>query len=258
MKRPHDPVTQRYVGTTGDIKKDLSQEQLAAIGAVAMAYNKVEEEIEDLFGIATKLEGQMLLEVGTRINGIDGKIAIIKSAADTFGLEEDDKKQLAEALGNGVFVLLKGYRDSIIHSRLINAAIGVGIRYDKRAKINEVLLSKAALNALYDHLLALANELQMAASVFILSIDIYGHAAGDQERASFEAGRQENSAQFRRCQNRRQSLPPIPGFPSEQEFREADVEWKQARQSERTAAFLLLVRRRRARHHRSRHPPSHP
>jgi hypothetical protein len=40
MKCTHSATTRRYVGTTGDIKKDLSQEQLAAIGAVAMAYNK--------------------------------------------------------------------------------------------------------------------------------------------------------------------------------------------------------------------------
>jgi hypothetical protein len=240
MKRAYDPVTRRYVGTSGNIKEDLGQKKLAAIGAVAMAYNKVEEEIEALFGIATKLEGQILLEVSTRINGIDGKIAIIKSSVDTFGVEDEDKRQIAEALGDGVFTRLKGYRDSVVHARLINAAIGVGIRYEKRAKINEVLLSESALNALYEHLLALAQELQCAASILLFALEINTRAAGDPERASYAAGKSENSAQFRRYQNRRQSLQPIPGFPSEQEFREADVEWRQARQSAMMGRILIV------------------
>jgi hypothetical protein len=213
--------------TSGDLKKDLGQEKLAAIGAIAMAYNKVEDQIEGLFGIATKLDGQILLEVGTRI-GIGEKVEIIKCAANLFGVDEEDKKCLSEALGKEVFIRLKGYRNAVIHARLINAPIGVGITFDRRAKINEVLLSEKALDALYHHLLALARELQCAASVLILAIEISTRAAGDPDRSAYEAAKPQNSSRFRRCCHKRKSLPRIPDFPSEAEFYEADVEWMQA------------------------------
>jgi hypothetical protein len=231
MQRPHNPITRRYVGKSGDIKKDLSQQQLAAIGAVAMAYNKVEEEIDDLFWAATQLKGPLSLEVVTRINGIDGKIAIIKAAANFYGMEEEDRRCLEEALGNGVFKRLKSYRDAVIHSRPINAAIGVGIRFDRQAKVNEVLINQKALDALYAHLLALADELSCAASVLLFAFELTSRSSDDPERSSYEAGRPMNSARFRDYRTRRQALPPIPEFPSEAEFREADVLWRQARQS---------------------------
>jgi hypothetical protein len=245
MKRPRSPATEKYVGTSGDIKKDLSQEQLAAIGAVAMAYNKAEEEIDHLFGIATKLDDRLLLAVSTRIHGIDGKIAIIKHAATIFGVAPDAIAALNDTLGGDGFVKLKGLRDAAVHARLINAAIGVGVRIDKRAQINEVLLSKAALDALYEHLIALANELKSAANILAFTLECSARKADDPERARYEQESQHHSAEFQSLRNRRQTLQPIPQFPSESEFRETDDEWKQARQAERQAIFLLLQRRRR-------------
>jgi hypothetical protein len=231
MQRPHNPITRRYVGKSGDIKKDLSQHQLAAIGAIAMAYNKVEEEIDDLFGAATQLRDPLFLEVVTRINGMGGKIDVIKVAANFYGVDDEDKRCLEESLGENVFLRLKGYRDAVIHSNLINAAIGVGIRVNRRAKINDVLSNKEALDALYIHLLALAEELSCAASVLLFAFEITSRSPGDPERASYEAGRPANSARFRGYRTRRQALPPIPEFPSEAEFREADDQWRRARQA---------------------------
>ena len=96
-----------------------------------MAYNKVEEEIDDLFWAATQLKGPLSIEVVTRMNGIGGKIDVIKAAVNFYGMHEEDKRCLEEALGENVFLRLKGYRDAVIHSNLINAAIGVGIRINK-------------------------------------------------------------------------------------------------------------------------------
>jgi hypothetical protein len=243
MKRRYSSASQQYAHTTGDIKKDLSAKQLAGIGAVAMAYNKVEEELEELFGIATGLQGQMLTDVSARIHGIDGKIAIIRSAADANGVDDDDERQLEEALGAGVFGRYKGYRDNIVHARVINAAIGIGKTY-KRSQINEILLSENALNILYEHLVILSCELDSAANVLMLTIKIKNHTSDDQEITRLEAERSERSVQFRGYRHKRQSLPPIPEFPSEDELREADVQWTLARQAERMATLLVLRRRR--------------
>jgi hypothetical protein len=219
MKRRISSTTPRR--TSGDLKKDLGQEKLAAIGAIAMAYNKVEDQIDGLFGIATKLDGQMLLEVGTKIGSGD-KVQIINCAANLFGMDEEDKNCLTDALNE--FMRLKRYRDAVIHSRLINAPIGIGITFNRQAKINEVLLSEKALDSLYNHLFALVHELQCDASVLIPAIEISARVVGDPDRSEYEAAKPQNSTRLRRCCHKRKSLPPIPDFPSEAGFYEADVQ----------------------------------
>jgi hypothetical protein len=197
----------------------------------------------------------LLIEISTRFN-IGTKIEIITKAATLANMDREDQDCLCEILGEKVFLLYKGYRDAIVHAIVINAAIGVGIGVNRRAKINEVLLSANALDALYDHLLHLEKVLQQAASVMIFAIKISGRAPDDQERLSYEAGKVQNSAQFRRIHAGRKKLPLIPEFPSAQQFHEADVEWRQARQAERMATFLILERRRRLLRTRSRPRPS--
>ena len=230
MKRKPSPTTKR--ATTGDIKTDLTERQLATIGAVSFAYTKLEDRITDLFSIVTGLQGQMLLEVETRINGIDGKIGIIKFGAKQLGLDTEDHRCLEEALGEGVFGLMKKYREATIHARIINAPSSIGLIFEARAKINEVLLSQKALDALYDHLIALDKELQSAASVLILAAEIKKRVPDDPERAQIEAGKAGNSSRFQDYRHRWQSLPQIPEFPAEHELHAADLEVQQERRSE--------------------------
>ena len=59
MKRSHQKGAYK-AERTGNIKKDLSQKQLAGIGAVAVAYNEVEQQIDLLFFIATDLSAGSL------------------------------------------------------------------------------------------------------------------------------------------------------------------------------------------------------
>ena len=74
MKEPHSELTRRYSERTGDIKKDLTPQQLAGIGAAALAYNEAERRVDDLFQVATGLDDKLALEVSTRLSVIDGKI----------------------------------------------------------------------------------------------------------------------------------------------------------------------------------------
>jgi hypothetical protein len=232
MKRPRLPATSRPVFMAGDIKRDLTKEQLAAIGAISLAYNKAEDRIDDLFGVVTALDGQMRLEVSTRINGIDGKIAIITHGAKEFGLTDEEQFSLEELLGEGVFKKLKKYREAVIHSRINHAPVGIGYTIERKAKINEVLLSQNALDALYDHLIACCSELSVAAAVLQHARTVNNAAPDDPNREQHEANRSGSSAQFRRYRTLRQSLPPIPEFPSESEFHEAELQWQQSRQAE--------------------------
>src|ERR1700733_6338850 len=119
MKRPGSKNRPKYV--TDDIERDLSPKQLAKVGAISFAYNKAEERVEELLGVVTGLHGEMLLQVSTRINGLDGKIAIVTNGAKSLGLSEENQHLLEETLGEDVFQKLKKYRDAVIHARLVSA-----------------------------------------------------------------------------------------------------------------------------------------
>jgi hypothetical protein len=131
MKRPF-ASKKTYPAKIGDIKSDFGPEQLTGIGAVAMNYNELEAEIFALFMFATGLNPNLSLEVFTRINGVDGIVEIIKKGANLLGITTPVQTELNDALGKGIFGLLKQYRDAVVHARAYNAPLGVGIRVGRR------------------------------------------------------------------------------------------------------------------------------
>lgn len=241
MKRPRakdSPNRQTY---TGEIRRDLSDEQLALVGAVAMAYNEVEKRIDFLFFIATDLKGELQYEVSTRISGIDGKIAVIKKGATQARLSETEQGQLAEALGEGVFGRLKGYRDAVIHARITDGATGLGVFIGKRARLFDVLLSKAALERLFEHLDALRTELEWAANVLGLAMGENNPHYSTQDKRSFSNARSTWSLRFQARRTCRQALAPIPEFPSESELDAAASMWHQIRRAEMMEQSALVA-----------------
>jgi len=223
MKRPYKASTTRAT-TSGDVRRDFSDEQLAALGAIALAYNNVEWQIDQLFFASVSLKW-LGSQVSARIS-VDGKLDIIKLGAEAMNLEIADREQLAEALGDAGFKRLKKYRDAAIHARPLNAAVGTGIFMDRKAKLSEVLLSVEALQKLYTHLVALRFELQDGASLLTGMAELRKLPAGDPQRAPLEAGKSLWVNQFRSHRARRTSLPPIPEFPTDAEFHAAHDQWQ--------------------------------
>jgi len=80
MKRKPPKAPPTHADSTGDIKADLTQEQLAAFGAAALAYNVLEDQIDALLFIVTRIPDWLFSEVSSRIHGLDGKVAIIQEA----------------------------------------------------------------------------------------------------------------------------------------------------------------------------------
>jgi hypothetical protein len=70
MKRTY--TERKTHSKTGDIKRDLSSEQLAGIGAVALAYNYAESSIDRALGLALGVGHKLYLPLVTRIGGMDG------------------------------------------------------------------------------------------------------------------------------------------------------------------------------------------
>lgn len=245
MKRPRvGPIANRF----GNIRKDYSSSQLAALGAVALAYNEAEVTIDLLMVYALDLFAGVAPEITSRINGVDGKIEIAKVGMVALGASNEIMEALNETLGEAGFSKLKQYRDGVIHAHSIDVPSGIASTSIKRGKFYEVLLNEKALNGLYNRLLLMRAELIELCNIAIsLSItrkigmltfqtkNVYPQitAVFDHTTAKNEQDTQAAMSRYRAHRNRRQSLPPLPEFPSEQEWQEFHVQWHKDRQIDR-------------------------
>ena len=222
--------TSRKTKRTGDIRKDLSDAQLAAIGAAAIAYNEAEVLIDILFNTALGLSPAMVPDLTSRINGVDGKIELAKIAMKDLGASDEAMQLIAQSLGQDGFTLMKQYRDAVVHARVLDAPAGLAQSPGKRGKTNEVLLTVDALNGLYERLALIRRELIEAYQITLrLFVDRYiskmavhlrqpaPHLAAiaDLGQSHSESKIQAAIVRYREHQNRRLSLPPLPEFPDE-------------------------------------------
>jgi hypothetical protein len=212
--------------STGNIKIDLTETQLAAFGASVLAYNVLEDQIDTLLLVATRIPDWLFVEVSSRIHGLDGKIAIIRKAINQSGLGPNDAKTLNGAID--VFLDFKKTRDTLIHARIINASLGVGRGPNQRGKSPfEILLSAQALNAFYDHIITLQIELASGGRMLNSAVALKQCAVDDPNKSRFEEEILTHKAQFLENHKHRLALTPLPKFPDEDELREATNRWRE-------------------------------
>lgn len=218
MKRSHRP--RKF----NPRKLDLSTDQFAGIGKVAIAYNYAETSIDRCLAVALDLPAGMEMQVTSRINGIDGKIELIKKTATALSLPSELRLQVADTLGKTGFSLLKSYRDGVIHARVLDADLGIGEHVGRRAQHIDVLLKADALDALADHLRAISIEITSLIFVFLTAQKLAAAAPDDPKTAQLLEDIQDDISLYREYQSHRLSLPPLPEFPEEPEDSEA-LEW---------------------------------
>jgi hypothetical protein len=110
MRRPRSTTIQSERGA--DLRKNLTSEQLEWIGTIIIAWNELEILIDFAMNIGLGVSAALWFEVSTRINGIDGKVELIRQAKSEF-LEID--QSISSAIGrtlNGV-TECKKYRDGV-------------------------------------------------------------------------------------------------------------------------------------------------
>jgi len=215
---------------SGDIRKDVTEAQLAGIGSVALAYNEAEVLVDILMSLSLGLLTASAPEIVGRINGVEGKFELAKIGMREIGASEAVMALLGQSLGDSGFARYKKYRDAVIHSRILNVPAAIALTHGKRGKIDEVLLSVDALNGLYDRLVLIRLELIEACNIAIRLLtnrrvgDMVKSMAGINPLASklvgqptppFEQDIQDVMARYREHQTRRLSLPPLPEFPDE-------------------------------------------
>jgi hypothetical protein len=201
-----------------DIRKDVSKEQLIGIGAVCLEWNRVERSLDWALLRALDLPWETWPELASRINGIDGKIAILKSAPRQYppAMDKGDAVLIADTLG--AVEEHKRYRDAIMHANLFDPDIPIGLTWQRRGQIFEVLLSADALDSLCGRLCLLHKETACVVQMFHFNLLRHGYyrfntfeCSQQQAEQSF----QEYRARLLDLQTQRRSLRPLPKFPDE-------------------------------------------
>jgi hypothetical protein len=232
MKRGHTGLSSRR---TGDIRKDLTQGQLAGIGLVAISYNEVEVLIDAMLGLFLFLRPITWEAVTSRIHGMEGKIEIVKIAMRDLGASDEVQQMLSDTLGNAGFTLHKRYRDAIIHSRVLDAPAEIALTPGKRGKKEEILLTEAALAGVFERLANVRLELIEAMNIGTrLAINRRLKEAFPRPSSEYAGGLvdtlmkslalpkpnieqeiRDALSRYRSHLRHRQSLPPLPEFPEE-------------------------------------------
>ena len=199
---------------TGDLRKNLTREQLEWIGAVAIGWNELEILIDYAMSIGLGISAPLWLEVSTRINGIDGKLQLIRHLRIIF---PELDSQMFDLIGATLDIVAqcKKYRDGVIHARVFNAPANIGELIQRRGKRKEVLLAVTALNGLYERLVVLRDEM-IDIVMIVTELALYRRfhpsvsSADDEAQRRVEAEVQEYVSQLQAHQRYRQSLPPLP------------------------------------------------
>jgi hypothetical protein len=211
------------INKTIDIKRDTSQEVLASIGSLSLAYNEVEAAIDRLFFVITGLPNHLQFEVSARYSSADPKIETIKAGAERL-LSSEDFTLLSALFSKEEFDKCRDYRNGVIHARHFDPSTNVGIKINRQAKPYDYFFAKKIISGYYDRLIFMQKELNDVILIIraILALTLLDSA--DPNRAQLEATLEESRTQFRAHRNGRLSLPRLPESPSELEVLQANQE----------------------------------
>ncbi|MGN6147966.1 MAG: hypothetical protein ACTHPD_05445 [Rhizomicrobium sp.] len=202
-----------------DVKRDLSQPQLASIGAIAIAFNELEFLLEAFLYTALGLPGQLWFDVVKRISSIEAKTDIAKLAIDDLErllvlvFERPDLSFATDAKTTiGLISETKVLRDMVVHCRVYDAPNAIGEKGSYKGVMDQVLLTLDALGWLYDRIDSARKELLAIYNFFdlIRSSFEYGPFGPTKLRPAQEA--HECLDRLRSLQKTRQSLGPPPKF----------------------------------------------
>lgn len=201
--------------TREDIKVDFSVEQLAGIGAVAMAWNEIEFMLDVAIYSGEALPASCLQDDLPR-RRLDEKIKDFGNAAKAWMLPESCLRSLEQSAA--AFSGYKDLRNAVVHSRIYSAQKAIGNRISLKGEIFEVRLTVDALEWLYKQLVNLRWELRCALAIFDLVrttrvAELNGWVKQGQIDPIPEV--MEWLDRLNQCQQERQKLGVAPTFPSD-------------------------------------------
>lgn len=213
MKRPAKSIT-GY--SFSDPLMNFSGEQLRLIGSVAMVYNAVENLLYLVAGRFIGYPGDVS-QITRRINGTDGIVEIAKVAIKRLPPIATNEVTLCDTLS--YFSTLKTYRDAVVHSVAFDVGEGIAEQRGRRGTLQQVLLTKDALNWLLDQMTDLRNEIEALSDVAGIAVSPkWSRPEGDRQRKRVEEGLLSALAQHLHCQSLRKRERKPPQFPDERDL----------------------------------------
>lgn len=219
MKRKSSTWSKEYssVGSY-DLRKDFGDERLVHVGAICLVWNLLEDSIDVVLVICLELLPPIWDHVTSRIHGIDGKIAIIKSALKH--LQWASGKQYEVIAGSlGAAELYKKYRDAVIHARVHDPFSPYAPSFKNKGDTVEVLISLDALKNLLQRIRIVQEELGQITHVMhgmaLLRNRILTQDLPEDERQQIVEKVRYSLSQVHSLQKTRNTFPPLPKFPEE-------------------------------------------
>lgn len=207
-KKTHSKPFQPY-----ETKRDIRPALLNNVGAITLTWNYIEHGINFILGMSLKLPPPIGEEVTSRINGLDGKIEILKRAAKLLWKMPDHYlKIIGDTLG--AIEEHKRYRDGIIHAGVFHPESPVADTLQRRGVTDEVLVTDEALNALYERLTYLQAEIDVLTYVYFCCF-LWGEKEYGRKKRLIAKEMEACTVQLCILQKRRKALPPLPKFPAE-------------------------------------------
>lgn len=196
-----------------DFLEEVHPRRLQLIGAITLAWNWIEGAIDTSLAISLETHPDMWTEVTSRINGMDGKLELLRKCLSLTGYPPpppDSEMLVRNAIG--AVATYKRLRDGIIHARLIDPKSVIADTSQRRGVTDEVLLSEEALQRLYDRLSLLVREIDMMVLFYFYRWKISEEPI-ETQRMQLAREFLVSATQFGDLQRTREALPPLPEFP---------------------------------------------
>lgn len=234
MKEKLPKSAHKMAPTYPSIKKIIKPEQLAAIGAFALAFNELEWTIERLFFVAADIPDQLQFEISAKMGKSENRINIIKLVTDTL-LTQEEIDVLKDCLGDNDrgFATMADCRNGVIHVRNLSSVTGVGVTPNSKGDVFRRLVRVDLLNAAYDLTCAINEQLQFALFLIDATKKLKSCKDDDQDRLQHEEALKACRQTFLASHNARLALPKLPKFPSESELQDAQIQHDQE--------FLVMI-----------------
>jgi hypothetical protein len=130
-----------------NVRTDVDKEKLQLIGAICLEWNFIEDIVDYALFHAWEMQWDASVEVASRINGMEGKFAIIKRCVRTVARHPEPIPSIIDTTIDAV-AEYKRYRDGVVHARLLDPKSNVATLSVNRGRADEVLISNDALDGL--------------------------------------------------------------------------------------------------------------
>lgn len=204
------------IGRFYSVRKEIGGKRLQLLGSIAMNYTFIEDMTDSLLHAALRLHPEFHYEISSRINGTEGKVAILnKVLSINVVLDDQDGKSFKDSLAT--IIQCKLFRDSIIHALVIDPKDDFALSAPNRgASSYKFAFSSQYLSQINLFLQAFLQELIyvyriMEGEYFIQDdfdvVNEHGGSVSPEKTRSSKRFRQ-SMAQYRRSRSRRQALLP--------------------------------------------------